>query len=170
MLGTNGLNGRCHGQALPRSGHNLKMQMRHPVQNRITRVTKATTAMSLSYDGTTVNLPANGKSHFLHIDDFSKDELIAMLKTAKDVKARLKAGDQSYKPFAGKSMAMIFTKPSMRTRVSFETVRFIPSPTSHSPCHIHTQNSPPSLSILYSYIPPKINNRDSSNLEAMPST
>jgi hypothetical protein len=39
------------------------------------------------------------------------------------VKEALKSGDNSYKPFAGLSMAMIFTKPSMRTRVSFETVR-----------------------------------------------
>ena len=42
--------------------------------------------------------------------------------TAKEVKAKLKAGDNSYKPFAGKSLAMIFTKQSLRTRVSFETV------------------------------------------------
>lgn len=147
MLGTQGLNSRCHRQVLPQSGHNLKIQMRHPVQNRRNKVAKAASAMSLSYDGTTVSPPANGNSHFLHIDDFSKDELIATLKTAKDVKARLKTGDQSYKPFAGKSMAMIFTKPSMRTRVSFETVRIIPS---QHPTALPTlsQHSPlPSLSI-----------------------
>lgn len=39
------------------------------------------------------------------------------------VKEKLKNRDESYKPFAGMTMAMIFTKPSMRTRVSFETVR-----------------------------------------------
>ena len=39
------------------------------------------------------------------------------------VKEKLKNRDESYKPFAGLTMAMIFTKPSMRTRVSFETVR-----------------------------------------------
>lgn len=44
---------------------------------------------------------------------------------AKEVKAKLKADGNSYKPFAGKSLAMIFTKPSMRTRVSFETVRIV---------------------------------------------
>ena len=38
------------------------------------------------------------------------------------VKKKLKQRDESYKPFAGMTMAMIFTKPSMRTRVSFETV------------------------------------------------
>ena len=31
--------------------------------------------------------------------------------------------DESFKPLAGRTMAMIFTKPSMRTRISFETVR-----------------------------------------------
>lgn len=74
------------------------------------------------YTADSVAPPARGH-HFLHIDDFSKEQLEAMLETAKIVKAKLKADDQSYKPFAGKSLAMIFTKPSMRTRVSFETVR-----------------------------------------------
>lgn len=81
----------------------------------------AAATASKSWDGTTVAPPAKGH-HFLHIDDFSKEELLAMLQTAAEVKAKLKADDQSYKPFAGKSLAMIFTKPSMRTRVSFETV------------------------------------------------
>lgn len=67
-----------------------------------------------------VSPPAVG-THFLHLDDFSKEELVHMLQTAKDVKAILKSGDQSFKPFKGKTLAMIFTKPSMRTRVSFET-------------------------------------------------
>ena len=44
------------------------------------------------------------------------------------VKEKLKSKDESYKPFAGLTMAMIFTKPSMRTRVSFETVRPSDSP------------------------------------------
>ena len=43
------------------------------------------------------------------------------------VKEKLKNRDESYKPFAGMTMAMIFTKPSMRTRVSFETVT-LPNP------------------------------------------
>ena len=42
------------------------------------------------------------------------------------MKKALKEGDDSYKPLAGKTMAMIFTKPSMRTRISFETVRPLP--------------------------------------------
>lgn len=66
--------------------------------------------------------PPKTGTHFLHLDDFSKEELVHMLQTAKEVKQVVKAGDQSFKPFKGKTLAMIFTKPSMRTRVSFETV------------------------------------------------
>lgn len=44
-----------------------------------------------------------------------------MLERAAEVKAVLKSGNRNYQPLQGMSMAMIFTKPSMRTRVSFET-------------------------------------------------
>jgi ornithine carbamoyltransferase len=54
--------------------------------------------------------------HFLAIPDFSRDELLRTL----DLAARLKAGDYTEKPLAGKTLAMIFTKSSTRTRVSFE--------------------------------------------------
>ena len=77
--------------------------------------------MAGTYSGRGISPPLVG-SHFLHIDDFSREELDAMLETAVKVKAALKTGDQSYKPFAGKTLSMIFTKPSMRTRISFETV------------------------------------------------
>ena len=80
--------------------------------------------MRRTYTGARTAPPAVGGHHFLHIDDFSKEELVAMLSTARTVKDRLLRGDD-YKPLAGKTMAMIFTKPSMRTRVSFETVSFI---------------------------------------------
>jgi len=73
------------------------------------------------YSGKNVSPPVQGK-HFLHIDDFTKDELIDMLERAKDAKKRLYAREASFKPFKDMSMAMIFTKPSARTRVSFETV------------------------------------------------
>jgi ornithine carbamoyltransferase len=75
-----------------------------------------------SWSGTNVCAPEKGH-HFLHIDDFSKEELVGMLDTAREVKAKFRARDESFKPFQGKTLAMIFTKPSMRTRVSFETVR-----------------------------------------------
>lgn len=83
----------------------------------------STQTMRQSYTGARTAPPAVGGHHFLHIDDFSKEELVAMLSTARTVKDRLLRGDD-YKPLAGKTMAMIFTKPSMRTRVSFETVSF----------------------------------------------
>ena len=77
---------------------------------------------STTFSGRDIAAPSKGKHHFLHIDDFSKEELSAMLKTGLEVKKKIQAGDESYKPFAGLTMAMIFTKPSMRTRISFETV------------------------------------------------
>lgn len=77
--------------------------------------------LSSSYTAVHTAPPKKGH-HFLHIDDFSKEELSAMLATARTVKDRVLHGANDYKPFAGKTMAMIFTKPSMRTRVSFETV------------------------------------------------
>lgn len=63
----------------------------------------------------------NGMKDFLHIDDFDKDTILKMLDRAIEVKALLKSGDRSFRPFEGKTMSMIFAKPSMRTRVSFET-------------------------------------------------
>ncbi|KAH8953129.1 hypothetical protein BDL97_08G007400 [Sphagnum fallax] len=62
-----------------------------------------------------------GPKHFLHIDDFDKKAVLQMLERAAEVKAVLKSGNRNYQPLQGMSMAMIFTKPSMRTRVSFET-------------------------------------------------
>ena len=54
--------------------------------------------------------------HFLDLRDFDRDRLSAMLDTA----ARMKAGADKSTPLAGKSIGMIFEKPSTRTRVSFE--------------------------------------------------
>jgi len=65
--------------------------------------------------------PPGNARHFLAVDDYSKEELFAVLAKATDVKKKLLSGDTAYQPFNGLTMAMIFTKPSMRTRVSFET-------------------------------------------------
>ena len=62
---------------------------------------------------------------FLHINDFDKDTIMKILNRAIEVKAKIKSGYRSFQPFKGKSMAMIFAKPSMRTRVSFETGFFL---------------------------------------------
>ncbi|MBE0466357.1 MAG: ornithine carbamoyltransferase [Candidatus Desulforudis sp.] len=56
---------------------------------------------------------------FLSILDFSLRELGAVFGLARDLKMKLKAGE-GYPLCAGKTLAMIFQKPSTRTRVSFE--------------------------------------------------
>ena len=59
------------------------------------------------------------KKDFLSIADFSESELIHILDVAQALKKELKEGGN--KPILkGKSMALVFQKPSLRTRVSFE--------------------------------------------------
>lgn len=60
------------------------------------------------------------KKDFLAISDLSRDELFALLDHAK----RMKSSQAPARPLAGKTLAMIFTKSSTRTRVSFETGMF----------------------------------------------
>jgi hypothetical protein len=67
-------------------------------------------------------LPGRAR-HFVHVDDLTRGELDAVLRRAGELKAAFRAGDTSYQPLLGKSLAMIFAKPSLRTRVSFEVVR-----------------------------------------------
>ena len=59
------------------------------------------------------------KRDFLHINDYSRDEFWDFIEKSTWIKNKLKT-DSSYKPFADKTLAMIFAKPSARTRVSFE--------------------------------------------------
>ena len=54
--------------------------------------------------------------HFLAIPDFTREELLRTL----DLAARMKSGSYRERPLEGKTLAMIFTKSSTRTRVSFE--------------------------------------------------
>jgi ornithine carbamoyltransferase len=65
--------------------------------------------------------PPPAKKHFIHLDDFSREEINELLEIAISEKKRLQSGDRSYRPFEGKTLAMIFAKQSLRTRVSFET-------------------------------------------------
>jgi ornithine carbamoyltransferase len=60
------------------------------------------------------------KRDFLHITDLTTDEIHHVLHLTKEVKARIRT-DKDFQPFKGWSMAMIFAKPSARTRLSFET-------------------------------------------------
>jgi ornithine carbamoyltransferase len=61
-----------------------------------------------------------GTRHFLAIPDFSTTELVAVF----DLAARMKRGDYTERPLAGKTLGMIFTKSSTRTRVSFDVGAF----------------------------------------------
>ena len=58
--------------------------------------------------------------HFLHLSDYSTDEIWELLHLAKELKIKFHKKEM-YKPFKDRSLAMIFAKPSARTRVSFET-------------------------------------------------
>ena len=61
-----------------------------------------------------------GVRHCIKVDDFSKEEILNLFTLAADLKAKYR-NKEEFKPFANHSMAMIFAKPSARTRVSFET-------------------------------------------------
>jgi ornithine carbamoyltransferase len=63
---------------------------------------------------------AGAVRHFLDIADHSAADLRAMLDWARVVKTAKKAGAQASRPLEGKTIAMIFEQPSLRTRVSFE--------------------------------------------------
>ncbi|OOR90048.1 ornithine carbamoyltransferase [Moraxella caviae] len=58
--------------------------------------------------------------HFLTLMDLSKDELQSLIRRACELKAMQRRGE-IYRPFVGRTLAMIFEKSSTRTRVSFET-------------------------------------------------
>ncbi len=64
-------------------------------------------------------MKANGVRHFLDLAEIPADELRRVLDLSKDLKAKRKSGSED-KPLAGKSLAMVFDKPSTRTRVSFD--------------------------------------------------
>lgn len=57
------------------------------------------------------------KRDYLRVFDFNKEEFQALIQRAKELK---EGKDSSRCPIIGKSVGMIFEKPSTRTRVSFE--------------------------------------------------
>lgn len=63
------------------------------------------------------------RRHFLCLSDFSANEINRMLDLAKKLKAAQQSGVPHQLLF-GKTLAMIFQKPSNRTRVSFEVGMF----------------------------------------------
>ncbi len=60
------------------------------------------------------------KRDFLHITDFTRDEIDEVLELSARLKKDTREGT-SHLLLQGKTLAMIFQKPSARTRVSFET-------------------------------------------------
>src|ERR1700712_1874891 len=58
--------------------------------------------------------------HFLDLSELPTRELRNMLAASVAMKAKLKAHEKLQKPLEGKTLAMIFEKPSTRTRVSFD--------------------------------------------------
>ena len=57
--------------------------------------------------------------HFLSSADLTRDAALQVFQLAADLKQRWKAGRRGA-PLAGRTMALIFEKPSLRTRVTFE--------------------------------------------------
>jgi ornithine carbamoyltransferase len=63
----------------------------------------------------------NGARHFLELIDIPVRELRGMIEASRTMKKQLKrTRGMSEQPLAGKMLAMIFDKPSTRTRVSFD--------------------------------------------------
>ena len=56
------------------------------------------------------------KKDFLSIADLAPEEVGLMVKSAE----QMKKGDRAQRPLAGKTVALLFEMPSLRTRVSFE--------------------------------------------------
>ncbi len=59
------------------------------------------------------------KKHFLSLSHFSADEILELLARASELKRGI-PGKGIAKPLAGRSVGLIFEKPSTRTRISFE--------------------------------------------------
>ncbi len=64
-------------------------------------------------------MTANGVRHFLDLIDVPRRELREMLDNGRAMK-KMRKGSAGQGPLAGKTMAMIFDRPSTRTRVSFD--------------------------------------------------
>src|SRR6266498_2639675 len=58
-------------------------------------------------------------THFLSIRDLDRKHVLDIFKLTAELKAKLKAG-QRETLLAGRTLALIFEKPSLRTRVTFE--------------------------------------------------
>lgn len=57
---------------------------------------------------------------FITLADYDREDLLFLLDTAEELK-RMQARGQPHRVLVGKSLGMLFGKPSTRTRISFET-------------------------------------------------
>jgi ornithine carbamoyltransferase len=64
-------------------------------------------------------MSGNGVRHFLDLTDIPKSTLAGLVDSSRVMKAERARGIMT-KPLAGKTLAMVFDKPSTRTRVSFD--------------------------------------------------
>jgi ornithine carbamoyltransferase len=62
----------------------------------------------------------NDVRHFLDLTNIPRETLDAIIAASRRMKERRAAGERDKHPLAGKTLAMIFDKPSTRTRVSFD--------------------------------------------------
>lgn len=65
-------------------------------------------------------MPLPALSHFLTIGDLSSEQFWALLRLAKELKAERAEQGRNQPILADKSLALVFQKPSLRTRTSFE--------------------------------------------------
>src|SRR2546423_9174168 len=62
---------------------------------------------------------AAAMKHFLSAGDLTRDAALGLFRLAAELKQGLKSG-QRPTPLVGRTFALIFEKPSLRTRVTFE--------------------------------------------------
>jgi len=63
------------------------------------------------------------KKYLTSIEDLSEDEILNLISQAIEFKTK-KNGNSNKQALDGKTLALIFEKPSTRTRLSFETAMF----------------------------------------------
>ncbi len=59
-------------------------------------------------------------NHFLSAADLTREQADTLLQRAQELKAEWRAGGHASQPLRGKTLALVFEKPSLRTRVAFE--------------------------------------------------
>ena len=67
-----------------------------------------------------ISVPTATPTHFLSMLDFGPDQLVACLRRASELKAARAAARKHEQPLAGLHVALLFEKPSLRTRSTFQ--------------------------------------------------